>query len=148
MTTTGPERPNPAISPSPDALEFWEGCRVGELRLPHCNTCREPFFYPRTLCPRCGSRDQTWKRASGRGRLHSFCVQYQCAVPGYRGAVPFVTALVDLDEGPRMMSLLVGAGTDPAQIRIGTPLGVEFQETDSGWPLPVFRPVLDAGSPS
>jgi uncharacterized OB-fold protein len=67
-------------------------------------------------------------------------------VPGYTGAVPFVTALVDLDEGPRMMSLLVEAGTDPLLIHIGTSLEVAFQDTDSGWPLPVFRPVPADGS--
>jgi uncharacterized OB-fold protein len=139
-----PAGPNPPISPSPDALEFWEGCRAGELRLPHCNPCGESFFYPRTLCPRCGSRDLSWRTASGRGRLHSFCVQFQCAVPGYREATPFVTALIDLDEGPRMMSLLVEAGTDPAGIRIGTPVEVQFRDTDSGWSLPVFRPVAEA----
>jgi uncharacterized OB-fold protein len=146
MTTPGPHSPNPVISPSPDALEFWDGCRAGELRLPRCNACSELFFYPRALCPRCGSRDLSWQRVTGRGRLHSFCVQFHCAVPGYTGAVPFVTALVDLDEGPRMMSLLVEAGTDPLLIHIGTSLEVAFQDTDSGWPLPVFRPVPADGS--
>jgi uncharacterized OB-fold protein len=72
--------------------------------------------------------------------LHSFCVQHHSAVPGYAGAVPFVTALVDLAEGPRMMSLLVGAGTDPAAIRIGTAVRVAFLDVAGEWPLPVFEP--------
>jgi uncharacterized protein len=134
-----PNLPNPPINPSPDAQPFWDGCRAGHLVLPRCRVCIKFFFYPRSICPACGSRDLEWLTVSGRGTLHTFCVQHQSRVPGYSDVTPFVTALVDLDEGPRMMSLLVGSGTDPANIRIGTRVHVEFIDTAAGWPLPVFR---------
>jgi uncharacterized OB-fold protein len=138
-------QPSPQISPSPDAVPFWDGCRDGKLVLPRCRACDRFFFYPRSVCPRCGSRDIDWIPVSGAGTLHSFCIQHHSGVPGYVGATPFVTALVDLAEGPRMMSLLVGAGTDPESIRIGSAVRVVFIEGDS-WPLPAFEP-LDDGSP-
>lgn len=127
------------IHPSPDALAFWEGCRSHRLVLPRCVPCGDLFFYPRTLCPRCGSRDLTWVEVSGRGRIHAFTVQHMTPVAELRDALPFVTALVELDEGPRMMSFLVGAGTDPASIHCDAAVVVDFDDDGAGQPFPVFR---------
>lgn len=141
MTDAVSERlPKPNISPSPDAAQFWDGSREHKLLIPQCRDCTAIFFYPRGICPRCGSREISFVAASGRGTLYSFCVQHHSKVPGYAEATPFVTALVDLREGPRMMSLLLGAGTDPAKIRIGSEVRVDFLDVDGPWPLPVFRP--------
>jgi uncharacterized OB-fold protein len=118
-----------------DADPFWEAAARRELHLPWCVPCESPFFYPRTLCPRCGSRELEWRRASGRGRLHAFCIQHVTPLEALRDAVPFVTALVELDEGPRMLSRLVGVEPDPAAIRCEMPLVVDFEGG-----LPVFRP--------
>jgi uncharacterized OB-fold protein len=107
-----------------DATPFWEAVARRELHLPWCLACDAPFFYPRTLCPRCGSRALEWRRASGRGRLHAFCIQRA-----------EVTALVELEEGPRMLSRLVGVEPDPAAVRCEMPLVVDFADG-----LPVFRP--------
>jgi hypothetical protein len=123
------------ISPSPDAAPFWEACERGELVLPYCLACADFFFYPRTLCPRCGSRELEWRPASGRGRLYTFCIQHQTPLPELREAVPFVTALVELEEGPRMMTLLVDVEPDPAAIRCELPVEVTFRDGH-----PVFRP--------
>ena len=119
-----------------DAAPFWEAVARGELHLPWCLACDAPFFYPRTLCPRCGSRELEWRRASGRGTLHAFCIQHATPLPEFRDLVPFVTALVELAEGPRMMSRLVGVDPDPAVVRCEMPLVVDFVDG-----LPVFRPV-------
>jgi uncharacterized OB-fold protein len=132
--------PRPAVSPSPDAAPFWEATRRRELQLPYCAACERFFFYPRTLCPTCGTRDPDWRRVSGRGRLHSFCIHHHSALPGFRDAVPFVTALVELEEGPRIMSFLTGVETDPSAIRCEMPLKVAFVDLDDGEVLPVFRP--------
>ena len=131
--------PNPPLSPSPDALPFWEAARRHELVLPWCNACAAFFFYPRTACPSCGSRDLSWKPASGRGTVYSFCIQHQSRVPGYAGATPFVTAIVELEEGPRLMTILVDVEPDPAAVRCGSPVEVSFVDVDEGV-LPVFRP--------
>lgn len=130
----------PQVSPSPDAVPFWEAANQHELRLPFCGACERFFFYPRTLCPHCGSRNVQWRSASGRGTLYTFCIQYRNPVPGLRTAVPFVTAIVQLAEGPRMMSFLVGVDPSPEAITCDMPIMVDFLDLDSGQSLPVFRP--------
>lgn len=125
---------------SEDSAPFWEGCARRELVLPFCTACSEFFFYPRVLCPGCGSRAIVWRPVSGRGRLHAFCIHHHSPLPAYREKVPFVTALVELDEGPRMMSLLVGVEPDPEAIRCEMPLRVDFTDGEDGRLLPVFVP--------
>lgn len=130
----------PPLSPSPDALPFWRATDRHELRLPFCGACGRFFFYPRTLCPFCGSRDVQWRSASGRGTLYTFCIQYRNPIPGLTTAVPFVTAIVQLAEGPRMMSFLVGVDPSPEAIECDMPVVVDFLDLDAGHSLPVFRP--------
>ena len=130
----------PPISPSPDALPFWDGARRRELVLPWCRRCVAHFFYPRTACPRCGSRDLDWRGVSGRGRVYTFSIQHQSRLPGLADATPFVTAIVELEEGPRLMTILVDVEPDPAAVRCEMPVEVSFLEVDDGNVLPVFRP--------
>jgi uncharacterized protein len=130
----------PVVSPAPDAAPFWEAAARHELLLPSCTACDSAFFYPRILCPRCGSRDLEWSTASGAGTLYSFCVHYQSSELGLSDAVPFATALVDLDEGPRLMAFLVGVPDDPELIEVGAPLTVEFHDLAVGHTVLAFRP--------
>lgn len=134
--------PHPPILPSPDAVPFWDACRRHELLLPYCQACSRHFFYPRTLCPTCGSRDVSWRKASGTGHLYTFCIQHFTSIPELRGSVPFVTAIVELDEGPRMMTFLTGVDPDPDAITCGMPVQVAFVDGDDGQTLPVFRPAV------
>jgi uncharacterized OB-fold protein len=136
--------PAPPISPSPDAAPFWEAARRHELLLPYCEAGDGFFFYPRTACPACGSRDVGWRRASGRGRIHSFTIQPASRVPGYEDAGPFVSVLVELEEGPRLLSLLVGVEPDPEHVRCDLPVEVAFLDQPGGASLPVFRLAADA----
>ena len=140
FTSTGP-LPALGISPSPDAAPFWEGCERGELLLPYCLRCEEFFFYPRTLCPTCGSRDldRSEERRVGRGTLHTFCIHHVPPLPRFAGSVPFVTAIVELEEGPRMMTLLVDVEPDPSLIHCDTPVEVAFTTDGDGHTVPVFR---------
>ena len=128
----------PELFPSPDATPFWEACQRRELQLPYCVRCAAFFFYPRTLCPTCGGRDLVWRQVSGRGRLYAFCIQHHSPLPGWRERVPFVTVLVELEEGPRIMSVLTGTEPDPAAIHCEMPLQVAFTELAGGQLLPVF----------
>jgi uncharacterized OB-fold protein len=130
----------PVISPAPDAEQFWGALREHRLELPYCDDCDSAFFYPRAICPRCGSRAIRWVRSNGKGTLYSFCVQYRSAIPGLTSS-PFVTALVDLDEGPRMMGFLVGVPDDPDLIRCGIEVLAEFLEVADGRTVVSFRPV-------
>jgi uncharacterized OB-fold protein len=129
----------PPISPSPDAAEFWDACRRGELVLPHCDSDGF-FFYPRTACPTCGSRTWEWRRASGRGRVHAFTIVHATRLPGLAEATPFVPAIVELEEGVRMMSVLLGVEPDPEHVRCELPVEVDFAESEDGQWLPMFRP--------
>ncbi|HET8559612.1 MAG TPA: Zn-ribbon domain-containing OB-fold protein [Marmoricola sp.] len=131
--------PGEVLHPSPEGTHFWQALSEHRLELPRCVTCGRPFFYPRALCPHCGSRHLEWFVASGSGTLHSFCVHYRSAVPGLQGAVPFATALVDLDEGPRVMGFLHGLPEDPDAIRCGTRVRAEYLDTGSGRTLLAFR---------
>jgi uncharacterized OB-fold protein len=130
----------PPVSPSPDAAPFWQAANRGELELPFCLACQEFFFYPRTLCPRCGSRAIEWRACSGQGSVYTFCIQHQTTVPGAQAAVPFVTAIVELEEGPRLMSLLVDVPAAPESVRCGMRVEVGFLALSDGQNLPVFRP--------
>lgn len=132
--------PCPVVSPSPDAAPFWEAASRGRLVLPFCRACREHFFYPRSLCPNCGSREIEWVPASGRGEVYSFCIHHVTAIRELQEALPFVTALVTLDEGPRMMAYLVGVAPEPEAIRCGMRVQVTFIEGAGGQGVPAFRP--------
>lgn len=132
--------PRPTVSPSPDAQEFWDGAARGELLLPWCCACASHFFYPRTACPSCGSRDLSWARASGGGRVYSFCIHHHTSIPELREALPFVTALITLDEGPRLMSFLVDVTPEPEAIRCDMPVDVTFIPSADGRTIPAFRP--------
>lgn len=132
--------PQPTISPSPDALPFWEAVARRELALPWCEPCAAFFFYPRTACPTCGSRDLSWRPASGRGRVYTFCIHHHSPLPGFSDAVPFVTAIVELEEGPRLMTILVDVAPDPAALACEMKVEVAFADLADGQILPVFRP--------
>jgi hypothetical protein len=134
------QTPRPVVSPSPDAAIFWDAASRQELMLPFCRGCRCHFFYPRSVCPSCGSRDLEWVRASGHAELYSFCIHHHTGIRELREAVPFVTALVTLREGPRMMTYLVGVKPEPQAIQCGMPLEVTFIEAADGRTIPAFKP--------
>lgn len=135
------------ISPSPDATEFWEGLNRGDFLLPHCTDCEEPFWYPRTSCPRCGSRSIEWSAASGRGVIHSFCIIYQSPLPHLKDLLPVVTVLIELDEGPRMMGLL-DIEPDPAEVHVGASVALDVRASSDGQHVALFRPIPPASTTS
>lgn len=123
--------------PTPETAGYWEGTAAGELRVQRCSS-GHAVFPPRALCPECGLDDLQWVAASGRGTLHSYLVQHRPA-PGWEDEVPYVVAIVKLEEGPQMMSNVVGVAPDPAQLPLDLPLVVDFVQRGEH-ALPVFRP--------
>ena len=128
---------------------FWNACERGEQLPPRCETCATVFFYPRIHCPCCGSRLVGWHRATGRGKVFSFThVAVSFHGSGWESQLPYTVLLVDLEEGVRMVSRLVGDGR--ASVRSGDPVMVTFPEI-SGRRLPYFElatPITDAeGTP-
>lgn len=131
------ERPLPV--PDQDTRPYWEAARRHELLIQRCRTCGQHYFYPRPYCPHCLSANTEWVRASGRGTVYSYTVNYRPSTPALADRVPYVVALIDLVEGPRMMSNIVGC--DPAEVRIGMAVEVTFEDVTDEISLPVFRPV-------
>ncbi|HZT05767.1 MAG TPA: Zn-ribbon domain-containing OB-fold protein [Chloroflexota bacterium] len=133
----GPSRPLPI--PQPETEYYWQRAREHELWIMRCEACGNAYFYPRTICPLCFSRDTRWLQASGRATLHAFSIVHRAPAPGF--TTPYVAAIVELEEGPRMPTNLVGVEPDPAAIRIGMPLEVVFEDVTDEISLPQFRPV-------
>ena len=116
---------------------FWEGTAAGELRVRRCRSCGARFRFVHEWCPSCWSSDIGWEAVSGRGRIATFTVVHTPPYPAFEDVVPFVLALVDLDEGVRMMCNIVGCA--PENVRIGMPVAVTFEDR-GGIALPQFSP--------
>ncbi len=123
--------------PTPETEPYWEGCAAGELRLQRCTTCDAHYFPPRPFCPTCLSDEVEWEALSGRGKLHTYVINHRAA-PGFEA--PYAIAVVQLDEGPRMMTNLVGIDPTPEALVLDMALQVSF-ETRGDIQLPVFGPV-------
>jgi len=134
-------RPIPA--PTPETAHFWEGTLAGELRLQRCDACEHVYFPPRPFCPACSTRNVTVFAASGRGRLASYVISER-PHPAFDG--PYAIALVELDEGPRMMSNIVGCPQTPEALELDMPLKVTFERVSDEIALPLFEPAEGATS--
>ncbi|MBI1735877.1 MAG: Zn-ribbon domain-containing OB-fold protein [Candidatus Rokubacteria bacterium] len=130
------ELPTPVVTP--ETAPYWEGARAGKLLLQRCLACRALRFYPRRACPSCWSERVEWVEASGRGRVHSFTVIHRPPAPAFASRLPYVVALVDLEEGPRMMANVVGDGA--LEVAIDDPVTVTF-EPRGDIALPQFQRV-------
>jgi hypothetical protein len=118
---------------------WWEALARHELYLQRCRGCGTRRFYPRALCPACLSSATEWVRASGRATVYSFTVTYQNQAAGFRDELPYVLAVVELAEGPRLMTNVVGC--PPDAVRIGMPVEVVFEDVTPEITLPKFQPV-------
>ncbi|MGH2662457.1 MAG: Zn-ribbon domain-containing OB-fold protein [Actinomycetota bacterium] len=127
--------------PDPETTPYWEAAGEGRLLIKECRACGALFFYPRTHCPRCWSSDTEWREASGRGSVYTFTVVHQNDLPPFRDRVPYVVALIELEEGVRMTSNVEGC--PPEQVACGMPVRVAFREEAGEGrtvTVPVFRP--------
>ncbi len=129
----------PLPTPTPETRPFWEAAKRHELVLPRCRQCGPFFFYPRATCPRCLSSDLEWQVVSGRGTLHTFTIVHR-GPRNFPLPSPYVMAIVELDEGPRMMTNLVGVTPDPETLEIGMPVEVTWADVTPEVTLPHFRP--------
>jgi uncharacterized protein len=126
-------------TPDQETQPFWDATQQGELLLQQCAACEHAYFYPRPFCPRCWSEDVSWLPASGRGSVYTWSVVHRNDLPPFPGRVPYVAAIVELEEGPRMMTNVVGCDLDA--LRVGMPVEVTFEEETDDITLPRFRPV-------
>src|SRR5205823_5958732 len=99
-----------------------------ELWLMRCNDCHEAYFYPRPICPKCFSRNTAWFQASGRGHLYAFSIVHRPPAPAFGDQVPYIAAIVELEEGPRMPTNLINVEPDPEKVKIGMAVEVVFED--------------------
>ena len=130
----------PLPVPDPITQPFWDGLKAGELRIQRCLSCEKPVFYPRVACPHCGGRRLEWIACSGRGTLHAFTIAHRGTPTAFRGATPYVVAMIDLEEGARIMTNLIGVVPSPLAVTIGMPVEVVFERVSDAITLAKFRP--------
>jgi uncharacterized OB-fold protein len=128
----------PIPYPTPDTQPFWDACKRHELSLPYCKACDAFFFYPRRFCPSCFGWDIEWRTCSGRGSVYTFAIQYRPQMPGF--SPPYITAIVQLEEGPRLMTNLVDIEPSPETVRCDMPVEVAWEDVNDEITLPLFRP--------
>jgi uncharacterized protein len=134
----------PRPLPSPNALTepYWNALQRRELKLPCCEACAKFHFYPRSVCPHCGSANLVWRNVSGRGEVYSFTVVHRAPSNGFADLVPYVVAVVALAEGPHLMTRVTQV--QPDAVKIGLALQVEFETQDAETTLPLFRPARES----
>lgn len=133
----GPELPIDVPLATRETDEFWRAVAQGRLLVPRCDSCGGAFWYPRSLCPLCGSFDTRLEESVGTGSIYSFAITHRG--PGDYAAVgPYVLAYVELDEGPRILTNIVGV--DPADLAIGQWVRVVFERADDDAALYRFTP--------
>ena len=132
-----PELARARPQPTPETRHFWDGTREGELRLQRCAVCGKVYFPPRPFCPACASRDVAHFPASGKAVLYSYVIHHR-PVPGF--TPPYAIAVVELAEGPRMMTNIVDCPQTPEALELDMPLEVAFHKVDDEITLPLFRP--------
>ncbi len=128
-------RPEPVFTP--DSAFFWEGAARGELLIKQCGACLRYWHPPRPMCPACNATRMVPARMSGFGTVYSWAMPIHPFPHGF--SAPPIVVLVDLDEGPRIVSNLVGV--DPRNVQNGLRVHVEFEPAQGGRSVPVFRPL-------
>ncbi|MFC4123172.1 Zn-ribbon domain-containing OB-fold protein [Nonomuraea zeae] len=129
----------PTPRPTPETRPFWDGAAAGELRIQRCQTCARHYFYPRPSCPHCGGDQIEWVRASGRATLYSYVINHRPA-PGFEEEGPYAIAVVELEEGVRMMTNIVGVENTPENLTLDMELQVVFEQRGDVH-VPLFEPV-------
>ena len=129
--------------PTPETKHFWDGARVGELHLQRCDACANVYFPPRPFCPACASREVSVFAASGRATLYSYVIHHR-PVPGF--TPPYAIAVVELAEGPRMMTNIVECPQTPEALVLDMPVEVVFEPQTDTITLPLFRPASNSSA--
>ena len=119
----------PTLAPpvNPETEAFWSAAKEGRLLVAQCNDCDETYFYPRRRCPHCFSKDTAYVEASGRGEVYAKTVNYQ-QQPPFDGVEAYVLAYVELEEGPRIVTNVVGV--EPDEVEAGMAVEATFDEVD------------------
>jgi uncharacterized OB-fold protein len=133
-TTTATPRPLP--QPTDATRPYWEGAAQGRLMVQHCAACDRHQFYPRLFCTVCLSDAMQWVESKGQGTVYSYTVNHRGPTPFFKPRTPYVVAMIDLDEGVRMMANILDC--DPKAVKIGARVRVKFEPVSDTLALPQF----------
>jgi len=132
-----PPKPKPRPQ-DPIEQEFWNRCQDGHLYFQRCSDCGTLRHLPRYMCAKCGSPEFSWERSTGKGTLFSWTITHQALHPAFAADIPFVAAVVELEEGVRMATRLIDCDHD--SLRLDLPVELTFETIGDDFRLPVFRP--------
>ena len=118
--------------------EFWKATKQHKLLIQECKDCKSKIFYPRKFCPECWSPNLGWSQASGKAKVYTYTITMGMVESKFVADLPYVLAMVTLEEGIRMMTRIVGC--DPATVKIGMDVEVVFEDVNEEFTLPYFRP--------
>ncbi len=133
------EYDKPLPIPSAESQPYWEALRERRLMMPRCDDCERSWFPPALLCPDGNGATWTWTQTSGRGRIFSYVVYHRVYHPAFAQEVPYAVAVIELDEGPRMISNVIGIAPD--KLACDMRVEVVFEPVSDTITLPKFRPV-------
>jgi len=128
--------PKPVPHPAPESVPYWKAAKEHKLELPRCNACSQFWFPPSQSCPHCLAADFAFVQVSGRGKVFSFVTFHRVYHPAFEREVPYVVALVELEEGPRLLTNIVG--TAPDKVACDMPVKVVFDDVGDGISVPKF----------
>jgi uncharacterized OB-fold protein len=131
-------KPKPVPIPAPESVPYWKAAKEHRLELPKCNACGKFWFPPSQSCPHCLAADFAFKPVSGRGKVFSFVTFHRVYHPAFANEVPYVVALVELEEGPRLVSNIVGIPVD--KVACEMPVKVVFDDVSEDVSVPKFQP--------
>lgn len=120
---------------------YWDAAKAGKLLIARCRACGRVHHYPRPFCPHCWSEDVEPVQASGRGTLYTYSTVFMNDLHPFKERLPYVAAMVELDEGPRLMTNLVDC--DPEDLTVGMAVEVDFRPLTDDVDAIVFRPAAD-----
>jgi uncharacterized OB-fold protein len=138
MTDTDTKPAKPVPRPAPESNPYWEAARQHRLSLPRCDACEQYWFPPSRSCPHCLSANFTFHDVSGRGKVYSFVTFHRPYHPAFTEEVPYVVALVELEEGPRLLTNILGIAAE--DVKCDMPVAVTFDDVDAEHSIPKFRP--------
>jgi uncharacterized protein len=115
---------------------YWEAAKAGRLLIKSCNACGEVHHYPRPFCPTCWSEDVEWREVSGRGTVYTYSIVFRNDLAPFKEWGTYVPAIVELAEGPRLMTNIVDVET--SALHVGMPVEVRFRDLTEEWAAPVF----------
>lgn len=130
------EKPRPLVDD--DSRPYWEAAKEHRLCIPRCKACGTHIFYPRALCTACYSDDLEWVDISGAGEIYSYTISRRGSSPVFKDDAPYVVAVIQLAEGPRMLSNVLT--DDVESVRVGQKVKVVFEDVDEELTLPKFVP--------